>query len=89
LWNYIQSVHVTVQALFPKDLKMTNAAATARAEKLFKKQERAVEGEKAMAEYVRIGNELRTRTAKLKALRLSRDAAAVSEMRKTSRLPRR
>ena len=67
-----------------------NAADTARAEKLFKKQERAAEGEKATAEYVRRGNELRERTVILKALRLARDAAAASASKKVSRrrLPR-
>jgi hypothetical protein len=47
----------------------------ARAEALFKKQQRMQEGDKAMAEY-RAGQEaMRIKTARLRALRLARDAA--------------
>jgi len=48
----------------------------ARAEALFKKQEQQREGEKAMAEYVAQREAVRERTARLRALRLAREAEA-------------
>ena len=51
--------------------------ARARAETLFKRKERQrVEGEQAMAEYVAEKQAMREKTARLRALRLARDAAA-------------
>jgi hypothetical protein len=48
----------------------------ARAEALFRKQEQQREGEKAMAEYVAQREAVRERTARLRALRLAREAEA-------------
>jgi len=47
----------------------------ARAEANFKKEERAKEGAKAMLEYEAGGREIRENMAKLKALRLAKQAA--------------
>ena len=49
--------------------------ARARAEASFKKEERAREGAKAMMEYLANGKIVRERMAKLKALRLAKEAA--------------
>jgi hypothetical protein len=48
---------------------------TASEQALFKKEQRQREGEKAMAEYQAGLTAMRDKTAKLKALRLARDAA--------------
>jgi hypothetical protein len=48
-----------------------------RAEVLFKKQEQMSEGAKAMAEYNAAQQAIREKTARLRALRLSRDAAHI------------
>jgi hypothetical protein len=48
----------------------------ARAEALFKKEERQRDGQKAMAEYETAQRAVREKTARLRALRLARDAAA-------------
>jgi hypothetical protein len=53
----------------------TNDKRLARAEALFKKQEQQREGAKAMAEYQAQREAVRERTARLRALRLARDAA--------------
>jgi hypothetical protein len=53
---------------------MTDDAAKARAEKLFKAQEREKEGLKAMAEYMQEAEAVRKRTAALRILRLQRHA---------------
>ena len=50
-------------------------AVRARAEANFKKEERAKEGAKAMLEYEASGREIRENMAKLKALRLAKQAA--------------
>jgi hypothetical protein len=47
----------------------------ARAEKVFKKEEQAREGAKAMMEYQANARLIREKTEKLKALRLAREAA--------------
>jgi hypothetical protein len=47
----------------------------ARAEANFKKEERAKEGAKAMMEYQANGRMIREKTARLKALRLAKEAA--------------
>jgi hypothetical protein len=52
---------------------------TARAEALFKKQERLKDGEQAMAQYEAERRAMREKTARLRALRLARDAAAAAE----------
>ena len=49
--------------------------ARARAEANFKKEERAKEGAKAMMEYLANGQLVREKTAKLRALRLAKEAA--------------
>jgi hypothetical protein len=46
-----------------------------RAEALFKKEQRVREGQQAMAEYQAKLDALREKTARLRALRLARDAA--------------
>jgi hypothetical protein len=51
-----------------------NPAAKARAEKLFKSEQRLVEGAKAMNEYQQHAVEVRKRTETLRALRLKRDS---------------
>jgi len=48
----------------------------ARAEASFKKEERLRDGQKAMAEYEAAQHAVREKTARLRALRLARDAAA-------------
>jgi hypothetical protein len=48
----------------------------ARAEANFKKEERAKEGAKAMSEYQANGRVVREQMARLKALRLAKEAAA-------------
>jgi hypothetical protein len=50
--------------------------ARARAEALFKKEEQRREGEQAMAEYQAERQATLEKTARLRALRLARDAAA-------------
>jgi hypothetical protein len=49
--------------------------ARARAEANFKKEQRAKEGEKAMMEYLAEGRMVREKTARLRALRLAKEAA--------------
>ena len=54
----------------------TNSLETPAAIALKKKQERLRDGQQAMAEYVADKHAMRERTAKLRALRLARDAAS-------------
>ena len=53
----------------------TNSPETPGAIALKKKQERLRDGQQAMAEYLADKHAMRERTAKLRALRLARDAA--------------
>jgi hypothetical protein len=53
----------------------TNSLETPAAIALKKKQERLRDGQQAMAEYLADKHAMRERTAKLRALRLARDAA--------------
>ena len=53
----------------------TNSSETPGAIALKKKEERLRDGQQAMAEYVADKHAMRERTAKLRALRLARDAA--------------
>lgn len=53
---------------------MTDNAKTATADAQFKKAQREQDGKKAMIEYEAAGAAMRAKTAKLKALRLARDA---------------
>ena len=58
-------------------MKATSQQAHERAEAVFKKKEAQLrEGQKAMAEYQAEGRAIRDRTARLKALRLAREAEA-------------
>lgn len=57
---------------------MTPDEARSRAEKAFKQEERAREGNLAMAEYEANARAIREKTARLRALRLARDARAQS-----------
>ena len=52
-----------------------SSEARARAEASFKKEERAKEGAKAMLEYQANGRAIREQMARLKALRLAKEAA--------------
>jgi hypothetical protein len=54
---------------------MSTSSDQARAEALFKKEARLRDGEKAMAEYEAAQRTMREKTARLRALRLARDAA--------------
>ncbi len=60
-----------------KEMKVTNSkeALKKRAEARFKKDERAREGTKAMLEYEAAGRAVREKTARLRALRLDKEAA--------------
>ncbi len=58
---------------------MTVDQARQRAEKNFKKEERARDGRKAMAEYEVQARATREKTARLKALRLGKEAQAQTE----------
>lgn len=57
---------------------MNSDQARQRAEKSFKKEERARDGRAAMTEYEAQALAVREKTARLKALRLARDAEAGS-----------
>ena len=56
-------------------MSMNSDEAHRRAEALFKKEQRLREGEQAMAEYQAELLAMREKTARLRALRLARDAA--------------
>jgi hypothetical protein len=56
-------------------LSMNSHQALDRAKALFKKEERLREGQQAMAEYEADRHAVREKTARLRALRLARDAA--------------
>jgi len=59
---------------------MKTASQQARAEAIFKrKEEQKIDAPKAMAEYTAQGLEVRERTARLRALRLKREAAETKE----------
>jgi len=60
---------------FRKELHMTVEEANRRAETLFKKEQQLREAEKAMAEYRAELQATREKTARLRALRLGREAA--------------
>jgi len=61
-------------------------AVRARAEANFKKEERAKEGAQAMLEYQASGREVRENMAKLKALRLAKQAAEAKEAAKPAKV---
>ena len=58
---------------------MNSDQARQRAERNFKKEERAQDGRKAMTEYVAQAVATRKKTASLKALRLAKEAQAQNE----------
>jgi predicted TIM-barrel fold metal-dependent hydrolase len=58
---------------------VTSDQARHRAEKSFKQEERARDGRKAMAEYEVQARAIREKTARLKALRLAKEAQAQNE----------
>jgi hypothetical protein len=71
---------------------MTSGQAQQRAERNFKKEERARDGRKAMTEYEVQARATREKTERLKALRLARDAQAQTEVppaKPTKRRPAR
>jgi hypothetical protein len=77
-----------VQSFPPKQeivLANNSKAALARAEAGFKKDQRAREAAKAMAEYEAAGIAMREKTARLRALRLRKEAADAGRERKSPR----
>lgn len=56
-------------------MTVTSEQARARAEASFRKEERAKEGAEAMTEYLANSKMVREKTARLKALRLAKEAA--------------
>jgi hypothetical protein len=77
-----------VQSFPPKQeivLANNSKAALARAEAGFKKDQRAREAAKAMAEYEAAGIAMREKTARLRALRLRKEAADAERERKSPR----
>jgi hypothetical protein len=60
---------------FRKELHMTLEETRRRAETLFKKEQQLREAEKAMTEYRADLQAMREKTARLRALRLAREAA--------------
>jgi hypothetical protein len=58
---------------------MTSDQSRQRAERNFKKEERALDGRKAMTEYEIQGRATREKTERLKALRLAKEAQAQTE----------
>ncbi len=67
---------------------MTSDQARQRAERNFKREERALDGRKAMTEYEAQARATREKTARLKALRLAKEGQAQNEAPPTER-PRR
>ena len=70
---------------------ITSDQARQRAEKSFKREERARDGRKAMTEYEAQARATREKTERLKALRLAREAQAQTEeppAKPTKRRPR-
>jgi hypothetical protein len=66
-------------------LANNSKTALARAEASFKKDQRAREAAKAMAEYEAAGIAMREKTARLRALRLRKEAADAERERKSPR----
>ena len=67
---------------------MTVEETRRRAETLFKKEQQLREAEKAMAEYRAELQATREKTARLRALRLARDAADKKALRPNQKTPR-
>jgi hypothetical protein len=70
-------MYIPLQCQFQKEsqLRANETTERTRAEALFKKQEQPREGAKAVAEYETAQQAIREKTARLRALRLERDAA--------------
>ena len=71
---------------------MSSSEAQQRAERSFKQEERARDGRKAMIEYESQAHAIREKTARLKALRLAKEAQEHNEARSaqpTKRQPAR
>ena len=68
---------------------MISDQARQRAEKSFKQKERARDGRKAMTEYEAQARATLEKTARLKALRLAKEAQAQNEVPPTERRPAR
>ncbi len=68
---------------------MTSDQDRQRAERSFKREERALDGRKAMTEYEAQARATREKTARLKALRLAKEAQAQNEVPPTGRRPAR
>jgi hypothetical protein len=66
-------------AIHSEEVVLADQSKTNKAEVQFKKLQRAEDGKKAMSEYEAEGVALRERTAKLKAMRLARDASAATQ----------
>jgi hypothetical protein len=58
---------------------MNSEQARQRAERNFKREERALDGRKAMIEYEAEARAIREKTARLRALRLAKEAQAQNE----------
>jgi hypothetical protein len=67
--------HFKERSLATRASEARSSEAHARAEANFKKEERAKDGAKAMMEYQAEGKAIRDKMAKLKALRLAKEAA--------------
>ena len=67
---------------------MTSDQARQRAERNFKREERALDGRKAMTEYEAQARATREKTARLKALRLAKEAQAQNDPPTERRLAR-
>jgi hypothetical protein len=68
---------------------MTSDQDRQRAERSFKREERASDGRKAMTEYEAQARATREKTARLKALRLAKEAQAQNEAPPTEQRPTR
>ena len=76
-------MHILPPAANPtkkSQLRENHTTDRARAEALFKKEKQMREGAKAMAEYEATQQATREKTARLRALRLARDAAKQSRI---------
>jgi hypothetical protein len=66
---------------------MTSDQDRQRAERSFKREERALDGRKAMTEYEAQARATREKTTRLKALRLAKEAQSQNEAPPTGRRP--
>jgi len=73
---------------FREELQMTVEETRRRAETLFKKEQQQREAQQAMSEYQAELRAMREKTARLRALRLARDAADQKALRPNQKTPR-